>query len=185
MKIQGKGQAEPLSKRNLKALEAILTDPYRLILIFSWYTAERPGAILKLKQDCVWNEKQQIRREILFPASIRKDKKIRLCPVHKNLHKALEQYDRPDSVWVFPSQRDPDKPFNFSTYSKVLMEAYETLNMEGYTPYSARRGALTLLVKSGVHLRHIQAISGHASLSSLQRYLEVSPEEIKAGIDLL
>ncbi|WP_202807533.1 hypothetical protein [Leptolyngbya sp. PCC 6406] len=38
---------------------------------------------------------------------------------------------------------------------------------------------------AGVPLRVIQEISGHRSLASLQRYLEVSPEQKKAAIAAL
>ena len=39
--------------------------------------------------------------------------------------------------------------------------------------------------RAGVPLRTIQSISGHASLSALQAYLEVDVEDKKRAIDLL
>ena len=185
MKINRSGQAEPLTRKQFQAVTEIITDPVKLVLAFSWYTVERPGAILQLVQDNVWDDRDRLRKEILFPANSRKDRKLRLCPVHKNLRVAIERYDRPDSKYVFPAPTDPTKPLGFSTYSKALYKAFDRLGMVGYTPYSARRGALTLLMKNGVHPRHIQAISGHSSLNSLQRYLDVAGVDIAAGINLL
>ena len=185
MKINKNGQAEPLTRKQFQAVSNILANPHKLILFFSWYTVERPGAILQLLQDNLWDDRDRLRREILFPASSRKDRKLRLCPIHKNLRIAIEQYDRPDSQFLFPAPRDQGEPMGFSSYAKALYKAFDRLGMTGYSPYSARRGALTLLMKSGIHPRHIQAISGHSSLNSLQRYLDVAASDIKAGIDLL
>jgi len=38
---------------------------------------------------------------------------------------------------------------------------------------------------AGVPLRHIQEISGHKDLATLQKYLEVSPEHRKSAIAAL
>ncbi|MEA5452951.1 tyrosine-type recombinase/integrase [Leptolyngbya sp. CCNP1308] len=55
----------------------------------------------------------------------------------------------------------------------------------GISTHSFRRTALTNLSNAGVPLRVIQEISVHRSLASLQRYLEVSPEQKKAAIAAL
>jgi integrase/recombinase XerD len=55
----------------------------------------------------------------------------------------------------------------------------------GISTHSFRRKALTNLRNARVPLRVIQEISGHRSLASLQRYLEVSPEQKKAAISAL
>jgi integrase/recombinase XerD len=44
---------------------------------------------------------------------------------------------------------------------------------------------LTMMSNRGVPLRVIQKISGHSSLEVLQRYLEVSDEQIGAAVGLL
>jgi len=38
---------------------------------------------------------------------------------------------------------------------------------------------------AGIPLRHIQEISGHSNLSTLQRYLEVSPEPRKRAVSVI
>ncbi len=48
--------------------------------------------------------------------------------------------------------------------------------------------APTEFVKSsgaGIPLRHIQEISGHNDLGTLQRYLEVSPEQKKQAVSVI
>ncbi|MBD2234936.1 tyrosine-type recombinase/integrase [Phormidium tenue] len=63
--------------------------------------------------------------------------------------------------------------------------AYAGLEGRGISTHSFRRTALTNLSNVGVPLRVIQEISGHRSLASLQRYLEVSPEQKKRAIAAL
>ena len=49
----------------------------------------------------------------------------------------------------------------------------------------ARRTALTRLHQQGVPLRIIQEISGHKSLATLQKYLEVTESEKENALGLL
>ena len=51
--------------------------------------------------------------------------------------------------------------------------------------HSFRRTALTNMSNRNVPIRVIQQISGHSSLTALQRYLEVKPEQVTAAISLL
>ena len=66
----------------------------------------------------------------------------------------------------------------------LLDQALAYVGLEGLG-ISFRRTALTNLSNAGVPLRVIQEISGHRSLASLQRYLEVSPEQKKQAIAAL
>ena len=50
---------------------------------------------------------------------------------------------------------------------------------------SFRRTALTQMHNAGIPLRHIQEISGHNDLGTLQRYLEVSPEQKKQAVSVI
>ena len=47
------------------------------------------------------------------------------------------------------------------------------------------RTALTQMHNAGIPLRHIQEISGHNDLGTLQRYLEVSPEQKKQAVSVI
>ena len=44
---------------------------------------------------------------------------------------------------------------------------------------------LTQMHNAGIPLRHIQEISGHNDLGTLQRYLEVSPEQRKKAVSVI
>lgn len=64
----------------------------------------------------------------------------------------------------------------------ILREAFAELAIEGASTHSFRRTALTRLSNAGVPLRVIQEISGHETLSALQKYLEVTEQQVVDAI---
>jgi site-specific recombinase XerD len=72
------------------------------------------------------------------------------------------------------------------TIPKVIFKnACKRVNLVGASTHSWRRTALTEMHKAGVPLRVIQKISGHVRLKNLQKYLEVSREEVESAILVL
>ncbi len=67
----------------------------------------------------------------------------------------------------------------------ILRQVCEKLEWEGISTHSFRRTALTQMSGAGVPLRHIQAISGHRSLSALERYLGVTDQQKQSAIHAL
>jgi site-specific recombinase XerD len=59
------------------------------------------------------------------------------------------------------------------------------LRLEGASTHSTRRTVLTSLSRAGVPLRTVQEISGHSSLSQLQIYLAVDPEDTREALQRL
>lgn len=64
----------------------------------------------------------------------------------------------------------------------ILREVFAELAIEGASTHSFRRTALTRLSNAGVPLRVIQEISGHETLSALQKYLEVTEQQVEDAI---
>ncbi len=67
----------------------------------------------------------------------------------------------------------------------ILRAACKRVRVRGASTHSFRRTALTNMSNKNVPIRVIQEISGHKSLTALQRYLEVQPEQVTAAIALL
>jgi integrase/recombinase XerD len=166
-------------------LEELRSPHHRLIFALCWFTAERPGAILKLTVGNVFEKPGIPRSAIVIPARSRKDRTTREVPVSRKLRSLLIQFIHPPSGWLFPSPLDNEQPLSFSAYQKALTRAFNSLGFSGYSTYSTRRGAITHLSRQGLSVRNIQAISGHKSLDNLQRYIDVSPAEREAAIALL
>lgn len=68
---------------------------------------------------------------------------------------------------------------------KILRLACGQVGLVGVSTHSFRRTALTSLSNGAVPLRVIQRISGHESLAALQRYLEVSEEQVERAIQAM
>jgi len=77
------------------------------------------------------------------------------------------------------------QPFDLhKKYLRIPLDIANKQDLDQNT-HSFRRTALTRMSNAGVPLRHIQEISGHKDLATLQKYLEVSPEHRKSAIAAL
>lgn len=183
MKIDRCGQAEALTKEMFqKVLSEFKNESHRLIFALCWYTTERPSAILQLKVSDVYGAARVPLEKMVIAARTRKDKKTREVPIAVALKQELKAYSPPSEGYLFPGR---EGHLTFSAYDKGLRRVFQKLGLRGYSTYSTRRGSLTTLSRSGVGIRQIQALSGHASLGNLQRYIEVSDSEVMAIAALL
>ncbi|MBN4006890.1 MAG: tyrosine-type recombinase/integrase [Nostoc sp. LPT] len=62
--------------------------------------------------------------------------------------------------------------------ARILRTACKQVGIIGVLTHSFRRTALTLMSNAFIPLRVIQEISGHGNLEQLQRYLEVTDEQV-------
>jgi integrase/recombinase XerD len=187
MKRNKFGQAEPLTKDQFRqVLSQLQSESHRLIFALCWYTCERPITILRIRVDDVYQDPARSlpRKKLVIPANTRKDARTREVPIAESLKWELKAYSPPSTGYLFPGAQ-PGSHLCFSAYDKALRRAFDRLGWRGFSTYSTRRGSLTELSRAGLSIRQIQAVSGHASLSSLQRYLEVSPAEVERAIALL
>ncbi|WP_071840258.1 tyrosine-type recombinase/integrase [Synechococcus sp. KORDI-52] len=67
------------------------------------------------------------------------------------------------------------------SFMDALERAAAESGLEGVLSHSFRRSALTSAHNAGVPLRVVMALSGHKSMSALQRYLEVTPAQREAA----
>lgn len=68
---------------------------------------------------------------------------------------------------------------------KILKAACDLARIVGVSTHSFRRICLTQMHRSGMPLKMIQKISGHKTLSALQKYLEVLDEDLESAISTL
>lgn len=91
---------------------------------------------------------------------------------------------------------EPDNPFLFtgrggkgclslSGTRYIFDTAFEAAEIIGASSHSCRRTALTKMHAAGIPLRVLQEISGHKDLDTLQKYLEVTPDEVADAINKL
>lgn len=182
MKILRFGQATPLNQDSYEQISKhLVTEIHKIFLAVSWYTGERPVTILKSNITQYYSNPSRriVRSSLLFPAATRKDKKTREIPCHRSLEQILRDYECPESGYLFPSLLSADRHLSRQAIDRAFRRALKKAGLEnqGYSLYSGRRGFITRLNNLGCSPGLIKSLSGHSSLSSLSRYIEISPEQ--------
>jgi integrase/recombinase XerD len=121
---------------------------------------------------------------LTFRKSTTKGKlKTRVVDIPPGLAAILDEY-QPAKSAMFPGMHGRGHLSRY-TADKILRAAGARIGVEGISTHSFRRTALTQMHNAGIPLKHIQEISGHNDLGTLQRYLEVSPEQKKKAVSVI
>lgn len=188
MKLARVGQATRMTQDSYEAISKhLFTDVHKVFLAVSWYTGERPDAILQshVSHFYVNPSRRIVRSDIIYPSAARKDKKTREVPCHIALEKILRDYECLEDGYLFPSRVRRGKHLSRQAIDRAFRRALKKagLDNQGYSLYSARRGFITRLNNLGCSPGLIKSLSGHASLASLSRYIEISEEQRKNAIE--
>ncbi|MBD0266371.1 MAG: tyrosine-type recombinase/integrase, partial [Tolypothrix sp. Co-bin9] len=98
-------------------------------------------------------------------------------PVIEDLRQLLNNYyPISGDVYLFPGRSNGH--ISHDSAARILREACKQVGIIGVSTHSFRRTALTQMSNAGIPLRVIQEISGHRNLEQLQKYLEVSDEQV-------
>ena len=183
MKVAGNGQAKVLTAIELERLfsDGLITSRDRCLFAICLFTGCRISEALSLQKTDIKN------KTITFRKSTTKGKlKTRTIDTPIALSQYLDEYSppvNPYNPYLFPSREG--KPLTRIMADKILRAACKRIGIEGVSTHSFRRTALTQMHNAGIPLRHIQEISGHNDLGTLQRYLEVSPEQKKQAVSVI
>jgi site-specific recombinase XerD len=119
-----------------------------------------------------------------------KGAKDRYVPLSESLLRLLRAYwviRRPHDI-LFPGDR-PGKPLDASTVQKRFKAAVRRADIsKRVTPHSLRHAFATHMLEDGVHVRALQRILGHSSLSTTTVYLHCTEEYmdgVKSPLDRL
>lgn len=190
MKNSRSGQAATLTDTEYSRLRRnIRTAKYKILLDLAWYTGERWGALVQLQVNDVYNADGSPRTIITFRAGTRKKRPdgsadTRQIPTHPNLFEALQSYkfDK-TSIWLFPN-RDNSDHVGWRNCYEILMRAVDRsgLASKGISTHSTRRSFITKLHKQGTATATIKKITGHRDYKALDRYIDISADEVKGAI---
>ena len=178
MKVQGHGKAKILPAPELQRLfgeNGLMTPRDRALFGILFYCGCRISEALSLTTSDIDDGVVTLKK------SITKGKiATRSVPIHPQLQKLLDEYKtKPGNL--FPGRHGRGK-MTRAAADKILKEVCGRLGIKGVSTHSFRRTNLTMMSSSGIPLRVIQEVSGHQSLSRLQRYLEVQPEQVRQAI---
>ena len=181
MKVNGNGQGKVLDSDELRLLftEGLLKPRDRALFAICLFTGCRVSEALALQVSDIRGG------TLTFRKFITKSKlKTRIVDVQPGLAALLKEY-QPKTGALFPGVRGLTEHLTRFAADKILREASRRVGLEGVSTHSFRRTALTQMANAGIPLRHIQEISGHNDLGTLQRYLEVTPEQRRKAVAVI
>ena len=188
MKINRHGQAKILTQPELALLfsQGLTLPRDRALFGTCLYTACRINEACTLHTADIFNPTGQIRSHLVIRKENTKGKlDTRTMPILEDLRQLLLAYrDLAGEPYLFPGRRGSGH-IHPDSATAILITACRQVGLEGVSSHSFRRTALTQMSNSGIPLRVIQKISGHRSLSQLQEYLEVRPDQVTGAITSL
>ncbi len=181
MKVAGNGQGKILTPDELRRLftEGFTLERDRALFGICLYTGCRVSEALALQTSDIKGG------TLTFRKSTTKGKlKTRVVDIQPGLAQLLAEYPTSPGA-LFPGMRGRSLTLTRFMADKILKAACDRVLLVGVSTHSFRRTALTMMSSAGIPLRVIQEISGHNDLGTLQRYLEVSPEQKKRAVAVI
>jgi len=183
MKIDRHDQAKILSAAEISHLFSVRLKTSRDRALFGvcLYTGTRIAEACSLHTKDVYAIDGSVRPRVTIRKGTTKGQiETRSVPVNPDLRALLMDYSS-SKVYLFPGRHGlghihPDSA------DKILRAAFIELGIEGASTHSFRRTCLTQMHRAGVPLKVIQKISGHKTLSALQKYLEVLDEDLESAV---
>ena len=182
MKVDGNGQGKILTTDELRLLFTLgfMSPRDRTLFGICLFTGCRVSEALALQTTDIKGG------TLTFRKSTTKGKlKTRVVDIQPGLAQLLVEYQLVKEGALFPGMRGRSVTLTRFMADKILRDACKRVGLEGVSTHSFRRTALTMMSSAGVPVRVIQEISGHNDLGTLQRYLEVSPEQKRKAISVI
>ena len=179
MKVNGNGQGKILTPEELRLLftHGLLSPRDRALFAICLFTGCRVSEALALQQSDIKGETLTLRK-----CTTKGKLKTRVVDIQPGLAQLLADYRPARPGALFPGMRGISPTLTRSMADKILRDACKRVGLEGVSTHSFRRTALTMMSSAGITLRVIQEISGHKDLGTLQRYLEVTPEQKRDAV---
>jgi integrase/recombinase XerD len=181
MKVDGNGQGKILGPDELRLLftRGFVSPRVRALFGICLFTGCRVSEALALQTTDIKGE------TLTFRKSTTKGKlKTRVVDIQPGLAALLAEY-QPKPGALFPGMRGRTLTLTRFAADKILRDACSRVGLTGVSTHSFRRTALTMMSSAGIPLRVIQEISGHNDLGTLQRYLEVTPEQRRKAVAVI
>jgi integrase/recombinase XerD len=188
MKINRYGQAVVLSQNEIELLfaEGLQSDRERALFGFCLYTAARIAEACSMLSEDVYTPGGKVRSSVNIRKGATKGKlATRTIPVIEDLRSLLVIWQPyAGETYLFPGRHRGHhwRHITSDSAARIFREACKRVGIEGASSHSFRRTALTQMSNAGIPLRVIQQVSGHRTLTELQKYLEVSDAQVRGAV---
>jgi len=161
----------------------------RALFALSVYGGMRACELVGLNYETVVNKDGSIKDVLSLKSHQTKGDNCREVFLNKKAQRYVKDYAKTIS------KRDAKEPFfspegklrRFTSNSMVIVfrNFFVSIGMEGYSSHSGRRSFCSNLANKGVNIRVIQKLSGHASLQSVQPYLDANEDMVRSAVELI
>jgi integrase/recombinase XerD len=188
MKIKGHGQAAILSHSEIELLfsRGLQSDRDRALFGVCLYTAARIAEACSMLSEDVYTSGGRVRASVNIRKAATKGKlATRTIPVIEDLRSLLAIWQpHAGETYLFPGRHRGHhwRHITSDSAARIFREACKRVGIEGASSHSFRRTALTQMSNAGIPLRVIQQVSGHRTLTELQKYLEVSDAQVRGAV---
>lgn len=180
MKVNRHGRAKVLTQEEIQLVftQGLQNERDRTLFAVCLFTAARIHEACTLLTSDIYTHRGTVRPRLIIRKANTKGKlSTRSIPVIDDLRRILtDYYPMVGSDYLFPGRSDGH--ISEDSAARILRQACQQVGVEGVSTHSFRRTALTQMSNAGIPLRVIQELSGHRNLEQLQRYLEVSDEQV-------
>lgn len=180
MKINRHGRAKVLTQEEIQAVfkNGLQNQRDRTLFAICLFTAARIHEACTLLTQDIYTAKGQVRPRLIIRKANSKGKlATRSIPVIEDLRRLLtDYYPLAGDEYLFPGRSDGH--LSEDSAARILRHACERMGIIGVSTHSFRRTALTQMSNAGISLRVVQELSGHRNLEQLQKYLEVTDEQV-------
>ncbi len=180
---QAKVLNEAEIRRLLKVCELTrYAERNRLIVMLSFLSGMRACEIANLRVSNVVSEQNEVLDVIVLDKTQTKGNKRQSVVVSKQLKKEVLRF-----ITKFPNVlkhkegfllKTQKGNFNSQTIQNLFRNLFELANIQQASSHSGRRTYITKLAENAVAVPIIQKLARHSSLSTTQRYIEVSDDKL-------
>ena len=164
----------------------------RVIFLLSIKAGLRAKEIASLTWDMVTDSTGEVGRAIHLQDVASKGRSGRIIPMNGDLHRALVDLRQPNprlrpSPFLVTTERgEKTSP---QAVVNMFFRWYRDLGFGGCSSHSGRRTFITNAARKistvGGSLRDVQALAGHTSLNTTQRYIDMDAEAQRKIVDLV
>lgn len=183
MKTDRHGQAKILTSDEIQRLfeTGFTCDRDRALFGICLYTACRINEACTLLSTDVYDASGVRAKLTIRKGNTKGQQDTRQVAIHPALAGYLNAYKLKGKEYLFPG-RHGRRHLHPTSADAILRDACQRVGLEGVSTHSMRRTALTVMHRVSIPLGVLQKISGHRNLQALQKYLEVSEEQVETAI---
>lgn len=136
-------------------------EALRRVMVLALYTGQRRGDLCRM----VWSD---VEGGAIRVTQQKTDARLWI-PIHPTLQQHLSEWRRETETVTVLAHSDR-RPWQPDTLSRAFSNEITRLGMKGCTIHGFRKTAAAKLAEAGCTTKQIMAITGHASLTEVERY---------------